>query len=47
MPIYEWYEVVTRTTPFEQGDFFDNVPILKWPYIGPFLPCPYHLTCQP
>lgn len=32
MPIYEWYEVVARTAPFEQGDFFDNVPILILPH---------------
>ncbi|CUS05388.2 conserved protein of unknown function [Candidatus Promineifilum breve] len=38
MPIYEWYEVVTRTTPFEQGDFFDNVPIpilTHWDFTAP------------
>ncbi len=28
MPIYEWYEKIAQAAPFEQGDFFDNVPVL-------------------
>lgn len=27
MSRYDWYDVVNQDTPFEQGDFFDRVPI--------------------